>query len=275
MTRLKNIIWESESYLYYYAQKLKRFSASKRHSFDGHVVVSLTSYHKKFPYLESAIRSLLLQNVKPDKLVLWITKEDFKLLPHSITRYEREFEHFTIEECQDFRSYKKLVPSIEMFPQSSIITADDDIIYPVNWLAQLLDEATLNPGAVVAYRCRNIALDLQTQLPLPYIHWPLVNDGYCSSWLLPTTGGGVVYPPKSLSTLSCDPSLFLQLAPTSDDIWFYWMARMNGTKICKTSASYNLVNVPKSHRVGLAQTNIGLSGNDTAVQKLQIWHSLF
>ena len=43
--------------------------------------------------------------------------------------------------------------------------------------------------------------------------------------------GGVLYPPNCLYKDVLDEELFMKLAPTNDDIWFWLMAVMNNTKI--------------------------------------------
>ena len=43
--------------------------------------------------------------------------------------------------------------------------------------------------------------------------------------------GGVLYPPNSLYKDVLDEKLFKKLAPTNDDIWFWFMAILNGYRI--------------------------------------------
>ena len=35
----------------------------------------------------------------------------------------------TIDWCENLRSYKKLIPAIEKYPDDIIVTADDDVFY--------------------------------------------------------------------------------------------------------------------------------------------------
>ena len=44
-------------------------------------------------------------------------------------------------------------------------------------------------------------------------------------------GGGVLYPPHSLYKDITNEKLFMELAPTNDDILFWMMAVLNNTKI--------------------------------------------
>ena len=43
--------------------------------------------------------------------------------------------------------------------------------------------------------------------------------------------GGVLYPPHSLDEKMLDPSLFMALAPTVDDVWFWAAAVSKGTYV--------------------------------------------
>ena len=43
--------------------------------------------------------------------------------------------------------------------------------------------------------------------------------------------GGVLYPPNCLYKDVCNSELFMELAPTNDDQWFWFMAILSNTKI--------------------------------------------
>ena len=106
------------------------------------VIVSLTSYDLRINDVKYAIYSLLNQNFPPDKLILWLDEDSFpqreENLPHDLLEL-RDF-GLTIDWCENLRSYKKLIPALEKYPDDIIITADDDIFYRPNWLQILYDE---------------------------------------------------------------------------------------------------------------------------------------
>ena len=51
------------------------------------VIVSLTSYPARISYVHLAIKSLMLQSYKPDRIILWLAEEQFpdKKLPKKLT----------------------------------------------------------------------------------------------------------------------------------------------------------------------------------------------
>jgi hypothetical protein len=99
-------------------------------------IVSLTSYGKRLrmtaPY---AIITLLNQSVRPDKIVLWVGHGDKENIPAIMNRLTKK--GLEIRFCEDVKSYTKLVPALREFPEDCIITSDDDIYYPKNWLKLL------------------------------------------------------------------------------------------------------------------------------------------
>jgi len=202
-------------------------------------IVSLTSYGKRLtdtaPY---AIVTLLDQNVKPDKVVLWVANEDRENVPPIMEELVKK--GLEIRFCEDIKSYKKLIPAIESFPEDYIITADDDLYYPCNWFEQLLTEHRKNPKKIICHRAHGIKVDVNHKL-LPYNEWDfcirpsvyfahnlvsqehsLQRHGFES--LFPTGGAGALYPPYCLHKEVTNKDLFMKLAPKADDIWFWAMA---------------------------------------------------
>lgn len=134
-----------------------------------------------------------------------------------------------IEFCEDLRSYLKLVPSLKMYPEASIITIDDDVIYECDLLERLVNAHKATPDAICACRMHRIILDAQNQ-PITYLKWELCIDDEKESFLnFPTGVGGVLYPPYCLNKEVLNSDAFMKICPKADDIWFYVMARLNRT----------------------------------------------
>ena len=128
------------------------------HRLPGVLVVSLTSYPPRFGTLALTLRSLLCQTVRPDHLILWIAPADFALLPQSVRRLQAR--GLTIRLAEDIKSYKKIIPALDQFPDAFIVTADDDLFYWQSWLEELVKGAepsapvvALPPGARNHDRC--------------------------------------------------------------------------------------------------------------------------
>ena len=203
---------------------------------DTKIIISLTSYPKRIHYLDVVLYSLLNQTIKPDKIILWLSYEEFPNLegdvPSSILLLKKY--GINIEFCKNIFSYKKLIYSLQKYPNDIIITADDDAYYPSDWLEKLYNSYLKNPNAIHCHRCRRILLDNDNNI-LPYEKWQLIkvrnNIETCSFRNMFTGLGGVLYKYDFLYKDVLNEKLFIDLAPTTDDIWFWAMAVLNGTKI--------------------------------------------
>lgn len=203
----------------------------KRHSLDKELIVSLTSYPKRFNILPLTIQSLLNQSVKPDRIILWLYKGDYKLLPSTVKNLEKfGLQILLIDE--DWKSYKKIIPSLLQFPDAFIVTCDDDVLYKPTVVEELVEGYKAN-GGVIAHRAHIIQFDNKGNL-LPYLKWqektPPHNFIETNSPLVFSTGvGGVLYPPNCLHESVIDIEKAMELCPTADDIWLFFMASLNST----------------------------------------------
>jgi hypothetical protein len=204
------------------------------HTLPGELIVSLTSYPPRFATLHLTLRSLLLQSVRPDRLILWIANADIPLLPREV--WDLESVGLEIKECDDLKSYKKLVPALEAFPNAFVVTADDDAYYPPEWLQMLTEAFDPSEPTIIGGRIARIAKSSDGRIA-PFAEWDFdVADAASrrpSTDLVPEGVGGTLYPPRSLDPIVIRRDLFQRLCPHGDDLWFYCCARMIGTKAKK------------------------------------------
>lgn len=203
----------------------------KKHSLDAELIVSLTSYPKRFDILPTTINSLLNQTVAPDRIILWLYREDFDLLPTSVREFERRgLQILLINE--DWKSYKKIIPTLLKFPDTYIITCDDDILYKPTLIEELVDSHQ-NLGGPIAQRGHIVQINSDGKIE-PYLNWmnltpPKDYYEFGSTLVFPTGAGGVLYPPNCFVDNVTDMKKALELCPTADDIWLYFMAIQNGS----------------------------------------------
>lgn len=197
------------------------------------LIVSLTSFPARIKTVNYTIESILLQKKKANMVVLWLGYDKFpnkeKDLPKRLLRLTQY--GLTIKWCKDIRSYTKLIPSLEAFSDDIIVTADDDIWYPPEWLERLYDSYLKEPTLIHAHRVLQVTAnsghinkytDWGTQIFSPQ------EPSYC--WHLTGTGG-VLYPPHCLYKDICCCDKFLSMAPSVDDIWFWVMAILQHTRV--------------------------------------------
>ncbi|WP_304477099.1 hypothetical protein, partial [uncultured Helicobacter sp.] len=199
------------------------------------LIISLTSYPKRNHILHHTLYSLFTQNLKPNKIILYLTTQEYPQHEANLPDKFLAFQHKGLEikwVKENFKPYKKLVYALQDFPRDIIVTADDDTIYPSYWLERLYHAYTQAPQYIHAHRVHKISLDKHNQ-PLPYNDWESCIDfrHTTPSFLHFFTGvGGVLYPPHSLGTQALDSKTFMGLCPTGDDIWFWAMAVCNDVK---------------------------------------------
>lgn len=196
------------------------------------VIVSLTSFPQRMYDIHFTLYSLLTQSFKPDAVVLWLSEEEFpnkeKEIPDAVLKLQNN--GLSIKWCENMRSYSKLIHSLTEFEDDIIVTADDDIFYPVDWLKTLYDSYLTDKDSIHCHRAYKMK---QTDLGKfePYGKWKNCNASapFYSNFL--TGVGGVLYPPHSLYKDAVNKDLFKSLAPYADDIWFWAMAVVNARKI--------------------------------------------
>lgn len=230
---------------------------------DNALVVSLTSYPPRYPTLHLTLQSLLLQSYVNRRVVLWIAHEEMASLPARVLALTAH--GLEIRACDNLRSFKKLLPALQAFPDATIVTADDDLYYWPEWLQQLVDGSAGAPGDIVAHRVHRIR-HTPAGMPMPYAHWEIDSRNSDSSPLnFPTGNGGILYPPGVLGARVQDRDAFTALCPHADDIWFYWMARLNGVRYRRARGGQTLHDWQGSQSSALWINNVGADLNDRQI----------
>ena len=234
------------------------------------LVVSVTSFPKRFRLLHINLASILNQSVRAEKVILWLDKGDEKLLPKATLQLKQLGLEIRISPFDNLRSYKKLLPTLKELPEYDVITADDDIIYPHNWIKGLLAEREAHPEAISAYVCRNIQFDNDRNI-LPYNKWNRVPDESTppSVSLMGIGFAGIYYPNNCLPSEVFNVPLIKELCATGDDLWFKVMSVLGEVPYIKTSAPFGKeIYLPGSQGVSLKKVNIRLDQNRINMEKI-------
>lgn len=249
----------------------KEYALSQNDSQD--FIVSLTSFPVRINDLWKVIESLLRQTVKPSRILLWLSKDQFPNesdIPKSLRRLgKRGLEIIMVD--SDLRSHKKYFYTISRFPNKDFVIVDDDVFYNTKTLERLVQCHKVFPDCV----CCNLAdiiLDNEGKI-LPYKVWKTItakrNDP--QSCILPIGVGGVYYPSGSLNELAKDSSTFMELCPKADDIWLWAMASIEGSKFVNTENVFGYLPVIIKNNITLASTNTTqgqMNGNDAQFRKM-------
>ncbi len=226
------------------------------------VIVSLASIPSRLNIVHLTIRSLMNQDVLPEKIVLWLHKDLMHKIPKKLNALIGDM--FTVEFTDYYSSHRKLVEPLKHFPKKAIITCDDDMMYRKNWLSKLYEAHQKNPDKIIANQTRCITYDRSGEL-LPYKQWK-PNESGCKNpeLTLPIGAGGTFYPPNTMDEQVFDKDLFLKLVPNADDLWFKVMGLLKNTvSIQADNTGKDPIPIWGSQKVSLKKGNIGMDKNRT------------
>ncbi len=234
-------------------------------------ILSLTSFPARIDTLHIVIESLIRQKKKPDRLILWLSNEQFsgkETLPASLLEQERRGLEIRFVD-DDLRPHKKYFYAMQEFPQANIITVDDDIFYPPRLIETLINTYEKHQKCICCNRA--IRYTLYKGNLKSYLEWDIVNrntDVVPNYRLLPTGVGGVLYPSNSLNTeLLFNSNIIKQTCLNGDDLWLNLMARMKSTQTVISGRRVGLIPVLSTMKSALSANNI-YSGNDVQISRL-------
>ena len=261
---LVNILLINIKIFYLYITPIKQ--NKNKHELPARLIVSLTSYPARFKTLHIVLKTLFLQSVKPDKIILWIANNDKNKITKNITYYEKF--GLKIKFCEDFKSFNKIIHTINENKDCYIITVDDDIIYHKKLIEDLINKSKKFPDTIIANRVHKIILD-NNNLPIQYNNWEYEISNQDIHKLNFQTGvGGVLYPPGSFYKDVNRIDLINKLCPDADDIWLYWMIRLNKKMVKQSGYKNKLKEIPNTQNNNLKIKNVLLNSNDQQIKKM-------
>ena len=227
------------------------------------IVISLTSIPERFRKLHNCIRSLLAQRQRAERIVLYLARDECSgiNIPTKLERLQRAgFEIRYVD--TNVRSLNKIYHALADFPEKTIVTCDDDKLYPPGWLEGLVRTSRRHEGCIICNRSREILINADGQIA-PYREWPTTQHIRPSLAVLPMGVGGVLYPPRSLHPEVRDAKVYLELSGTSDDLWLKIMSLRRGTRCVQVArAAANFTSIPFWNGRKLSVGNIWDGGND-------------
>lgn len=240
------------------------------------LIVSLTSFPARIGCVSTVIDSLKKQTLHPDAIILWLAESQFPQkeadLPEALRR-QLSAGDFTLRWCEDLKPHKKYYHAFQEFPEDLVVTVDDDVIYPPEFLAKMTEAHRQWPGAIVAGRTHLITLDDQEQIK-PYSHWLQRTMGFAegpSMQLIAIGIGGVLYQPKLFPPDVLDSAAIRETCLMADDLWLKVMEAAAGLPVVHAELSDAIVTVPNSQQVSLSRDNMDQGGNDRQLAAICRW----
>ena len=182
------------------------------------IIVSLTSYKKRFKNLQIVLQSIFNNTMKPSKIVLSIYKEDLFFLPKNLKVMINTKKIELIVTDIDLKSHKKYFEVMKKYRDYAIITIDDDIIYTKDLIETLYNSYIKYPNCIHSRRVHKITFN--NNEILPYQKWikQYKYELNPSFNLLATTGSGTLFPPNILN-ISDENIKEIIKCITADDIY--------------------------------------------------------
>jgi len=179
------------------------------------LIVSLTTVPERSRRILPALRSLLDQTCPADGIVLaWPDRSLRTGLPY--------FEPPELPDgvrllhCEDEGPVSKLLPALRLEPTAAIIVVDDDVVYPNDFIENLLAAHRVNPRAALGWRGWQLAQDSD---PRDFKHVFATGvetltpvDVLLGTW-------GYLIPPKVFDEAIFDLDAFPAELRWVDDVW--------------------------------------------------------
>ena len=238
---------------------------------DSEIIVSLTTFPARIDTVWITIMTLLRQSVRPFKIVLWLSTDEFpnmkKGLPSKLLRLEKY--GLDIRFCDNLYSHKKYYYSMKEFPNYYIVTVDDDMFYPENLLQKLIETHFKYPNAVVCSYAHRIIVNEEGKIE-EYDNWikGTIERGPAFD-LMPVGFGGVLYPPDILSKKVFDKECILINCPKTDDLWLKFMSLKNKKAVVRCDTMpFQFFSIIRTQKSSLLIENVHQKKNDIAIEKL-------
>lgn len=270
--KIQDDILEKLIVVYYKLVKHGWRGTNQKHSRKRKVVISMTSILSRIDKVWITMESLLRQTYKPDRIILWLAKDEFKnvKLPDKLMKQTKR--GVEIRYCENLKSYKKFYYTVKEYPYDYIVVVDDDVIYAENMLKELIQTYKKNKGCVICHRSHYINVKHEKLQPYnKWVNYHKRNDLDIS----PTyhnffTGcGGILFPMFLMNRKVLEKDVFLKLAPNADDVWLNFCAWISGLKIKNTKGILgNIISIESSSSNGLMQKNVSQRENDLQIKQV-------
>jgi hypothetical protein len=241
-----------------------------------HVTVCLTAISSRAPTLHLALESLVRQKYGNFSVHVYVSREpylldqgDFVISPQCreiLRKYPNVFFFYV----PNLGPYRKVLPFLQAhFGENRLFaTADDDTVYPDNWLSTLVHHYAVRRCTVAFRGHQMLPADDRWQ---NYRRWMTtgVKDRQ-SMFGLPTGKDGVLYNAMFFHRNVLDVETAMSLAPTVDDLWLKWHTAFAGVPVFLINSDYKTQSfVDVGAGESLYQSYNKQGGNDAAIQRLE------
>lgn len=233
------------------------------------VIASLTSYPARINYVHIAIKSLMIQTYKPDRIVLSLAKNQFDgiEIPQSLTELQKYgLEIFWMDDLYGHKKYYNCIKNQK--ENELVISFDDDIIYSPYTIERLMLKHNKFPDCLVCERGQTYDSDKSTNPG----RWKTISDigvNEPTFNMNPSPGSGCLIPYGAFHKDAIDKEKIYSLAYKNDDMWYMFMCVANNTQMIKTRKYHKIFTLIKgSQTERMAVENIINNKNEDILKGL-------
>jgi len=236
------------------------------------LIVSFTSYSKRIHDVHLVVESIAEQALKANRLILWLDEDEFTLETIPLVLHRQIKRGLEVRFCPNYKSYKKIIPTLEVFPDANIITIDDDILYPYDMIEILIREHKQDSTCILGFRAHKVKMESNGALK-PYVEWEYETyDNNSGNLIFLTSGAGTFFPKACFDDEVLNSNVFMSICPSADDVWLKAMALLSQRKCKKVSDGRDFwkrfMLIKKNQDIGLFNLNVIDSFNDEQIKSV-------
>ena len=219
--------------------------------FSDKIILSMTTWPPRFSSAIVAMSSIIQQRKNASltddvHCVIVLSEEEVcsTSTRSSACRLIDKMEKLGVEVIIDkgnIRSHKKLIPTLEKYPNNPILVVDDDSIQREGWLKTFVDNHRRYPDAIIYGQSRSRISICNGEIREENSYLTYGRPGESSIDLKPASGAsGTLYPAHTFTDERFfDRELMMRVSPSSDETWQWAFAIINRSKF-RCLSSHNL-----------------------------------
>lgn len=198
------------------------------------IIVSMTTWPPRADFAVMAMEALTQQkHSEPVHFVLTLSKDEWENEPkrdsliHSMCTLGVEI----IWDEGNVLSHKKLIPTIERYPDNPVLVVDDDKLQQKGWLEQFIQDHRQYPNDIIYGNASSRVVIRRGRIEEGISQRGIYTyPGRVTYNEKPANGSaGTLYPAHTFTDPRFfDRELFMRLTPTSDETWQWAWAVMQG-----------------------------------------------
>lgn len=190
------------------------------------LIISLSASREDFKNLPFTIYSLLQQDLKADKITLWLDNEyeDLTNLPYEISQFIKN--GLEIKFVDNFNNFTNTIEPLKNFNDSINVIAKENIFYPKDWLKLLYLSYISHPDDIHTHQTNKIE-SLGNKIAID----DFTKEEAASFKTIFNIQSGILYPPNCFTKEVLRKDIYLKYCPEHPMLWYWAMALVHNKKI--------------------------------------------